>query len=95
MAFSPGPPGLGAPASGLVRELGGPGQAEGCVLQSSRALAMAAHWLGPGHDLMAEAVSMGPSQWRPQHLEYMDTATKVTASISFSLSIQVLKIGTA
>lgn len=47
------------------------GQAEDYVPQSSRALAMAAHWLGPGalspprptSDLMAQAVSLGCGPW--------------------------------
>ena len=45
-------------------------------------------------DLMAAAASMGCSPWRPQQLEYTDTAIKVTASTSFSLSVQVAKLGT-
>ena len=72
------------------------GQAEGCVLQSSQALTAASHWLGPGlEDLMAAAAAMGRGPWRPQRLDYMDTAIEVTASTSFSLSIQVSKIGAA
>lgn len=42
-----------------VVELEGPReQAGSCVLQGSRALAMAAHWPGPG---LEEAVNLSPS----------------------------------
>ena len=70
-------------------------QAEGCVVQSSRALATAARCPRPGLDLMVVAVSTGRGPWRPQQLEDMDTAIQVRASPSFSLSIRVSKIGTA
>ena len=55
VAFSPGLPrpcGLG-----LVAELGAPGTGWGRVLQSSRALARAAHWLGLG---LEAAVNLFP-----------------------------------
>ena len=90
----------------LAGELGARGQAEGCVLQNSRALAIAAHWLGPGlkateplsypplSHLMVEAFSMDGGQWNPQQQECMDTVIKITASTSLSLPIQVPKIGT-
>ena len=45
--------------------------------------------------LMAVVVSMGPRPRRPQQLQYMDTAIKVTALTSFSLSIRVSNIGPA
>ena len=41
---------------------------------------------------MIVAVSMGLSLWRPQELEYMDIAINVTASISFSLGINLIGI---
>ena len=47
----------------------------------------------PGfRDLMVAAVSMGHSLWRPQQLDHMDTAIKVAASTSFSLSIQIQEL---
>ena len=40
--------------------------------------------------LMIVALSMGLSLWRPQQLKYMDIAINVTASISFSLGINLV-----
>ena len=92
--------------AGLAGELGAQGQAEGCVLQNSGALATAAHWLGPGLEatgplsyphlchLMAAAFSMDRGWWNPQQLECMDAAIKITALTSRSLPIQVSKINT-
>ena len=63
-------------------------QAEVCVLQSSRSLAIVATGQAQTqlHYLMVTTVSMGHSLWRPQRLEYKDTAIKVTASTNISLS---------
>ena len=44
---------------------------------------------------MVLAVTMGHNPRRPQQLEYMDTAIKVTVSTSFHLSVQFSKLGTA
>lgn len=44
---------------------------------------------------MAEVVFKGPSLWKPQQLEYVDIAFQVSASASFSLSLQVSKLGPA
>lgn len=44
---------------------------------------------------MAEVVCKGPSLWRPQQLEYVDTAIQVAASASRSLSLQVSNLGPA
>lgn len=39
---------------------------------------------------MTVALSMGLILWRPQQLKYMDIAINVTASISFSLGINLI-----
>ena len=44
---------------------------------------------------MAAAVSTGRGPRRPRQLETVDAAIKVTASASFSLSVQVSKLGPA
>lgn len=44
---------------------------------------------------MAEVVFKGPSLWRPQQLEYVNTAIQVPALASFGLSPQVSKLGPA
>lgn len=97
---SPGPL-----AWGPLGELGVPGQAAGCVLCSSRAPGPAALGTSPpslpprsngrGGLLMAEVVFKGPSLWRPQQLEYVNTAIQVPALASFGLSPQVSKLGPA
>lgn len=71
------------------------------------ALTMASYCLGPGfesavslshphlHNQMEVVIYVGLNPGRPQQLEYMDTAIKVTASTNFSLPIHISKIGAA
>ena len=93
--FAPGPP--GPPAWGPAGELGGLGQAKDCALQSSRAPAKPAQWLGSGLDRIAGAVSMSHSPWRPQHLSMWITVMKVTASVcplKFQTLVQLDQLST-
>ena len=68
-----------------------------CALQSSRAPAKPAQWLGSGLDRIAGAVSMSHSPWRPQHLSMWITVMKVTASVcpfKFQTLVQLDQLST-
>ena len=77
---------------------GGLGQAKDCALQSSRAPAKPAQWLGSGLDRIAGAVSMSHSPRGPQHLSMWITGIKVTASVcpfKFQKLVQLDQLSTA
>ena len=87
LAFSPGP---SYPASSQWLSWRGPGnRLGGCVLQGSRALAMAAHWLGPGLEA-AVNLSPSPTLWPngSSHLHRMQSVGRVPCCLGSLRSLR-------